>query len=117
MKRTAVKLKRTAIKIDLRNQQKFSESSNLRGQTLKKLNILEYYQKQLGTKAKPNDKGYIKTLCPFHKETKPSFSANTKTGNWKCRGVCDDSGSIFKFHKRKHNFKTIDEAIKDLAVN
>jgi len=51
-------------------------------------------------------------LCPLHPEKKPSFSANTKTGQWICRSSCG-SGNVIDFHARIHNM-TSKEAVEDL---
>mgnify|MGYP000165647286 CR=1 FL=1 len=38
--------------------------------------------------------------CPFHQETKPSFSVNEEQGLFYCFG-CQASGDIFDFYGRK----------------
>ena len=37
--------------------------------------------------------------CPFHQETKPSFSINEEQGTFYCFG-CQASGDIFDFYGR-----------------
>lgn len=39
--------------------------------------------------------GEYKGLCPFHRETKPSFSINARSGLWYCHG-CQRGGSANK---------------------
>jgi DNA primase len=108
-------IKRRAVISDSKDQQKDPVSINTLSSIKQKLNILKYYQDQLGIKTTPNSKGYITALCPFHKDSNPSFSANVKSGNWICRGACDKRGSIFIFHKKKNGYKTTDEATRNLA--
>ncbi len=52
--------------------------------------------------------------CPFHQETKPSFSVNEEEGMFYCFG-CQASGDIFDFYARINglDFK---EALEQLAV-
>jgi hypothetical protein len=115
MNRNAIKFKRQAVIFDPEDKQKFSKQSNLRRKIKQKLDITKYYQEQLDITTTPNSKGYINTLCPFHKDTSPSLSIDTNTGNCTCRGACGEKWSIFKFDQKKNNYKTIEEATRDLA--
>ena len=38
-------------------------------------------------------------LCPFHKDTKPSFNANIETGLWLCRS-CQEKGNAYQFAQK-----------------
>lgn len=115
MERTAIKIKRQAVISNPEDQQKFSQLRKLQKKILRKLDITKYYQEQLGIAITPKDKGYFSALCPLHSDTKPSLSINIKKGTWKCWGACSDGGSIFKFHQKKNNFNTIEEAVRSLA--
>ena len=44
----------------------------------------------------------LKAICLFHTDTDPSFTANSRTGLFKCFG-CGAAGSIFDFYARTHN--------------
>lgn len=52
-------------------------------------------------------------ICPFHGDTKNSFSVQFSTGLWNCKG-CGAKGDIFTFHGQKKglDFK---ETLKDLV--
>lgn len=51
--------------------------------------------------------------CPFHQETKPSFSVNESMGMFYCFG-CQASGDIFEFYSRI-NGVDFNEALEQLA--
>jgi len=51
--------------------------------------------KPRGIKLRKNGKGY-KGCCPFHEETKPSFSVNPEQNLWNCFG-CDKGGDVIRF--------------------
>jgi DNA primase, catalytic core len=51
--------------------------------------------------------------CPFHQETKPSFSVNEEEGFFYCFG-CQASGDLLDFYKRINGLETR-EAIEQLA--
>jgi len=51
--------------------------------------------KSRGVKLRKNGKGY-KGCCPFHEETKPSFSVNPEQNLWNCFG-CDKGGDAIRF--------------------
>ena len=57
--------------------------------------------------------GRFKGLCPFHKESTPSFTINTAQNMFYCFG-CTLGGDVFKFimHQRGLSFQ---EAVQDLA--
>lgn len=58
----------------------------------------------------------INGRCPFHEDTSDSFSANTKTGMWKCFAGCGE-GNYVSFYAKLHGINTSD-AYKDiLKVN
>jgi DNA primase len=115
MEKTAIKIERQAVISNPEDQQKFSKMTDLRRKIKQILNITKYYQETLKITTTPNAKGYINTLCPFHKDTSPSLSVYTKTGNCICRGACNEKWSIFQFHKKTGKFKTIAKATRNLA--
>ena len=51
--------------------------------------------KSRGVKLRKNGKGY-KGCCPFHEETKPSFSVNPEQNLWNCFG-CNKGGDAIRF--------------------
>lgn len=57
-------------------------------------------------------KNYV-GLCPFHSETKPSFTVNPEKQIFHCFG-CKKGGDIFKFWMEYHNVSFF-EALRDLA--
>ncbi|MDR0466346.1 MAG: DNA primase [Deltaproteobacteria bacterium] len=52
--------------------------------------------------------------CPFHQETKPSFSINEETGLFHCFG-CNASGDLFSFYGRINNLD-FSECLEHLAA-
>ena len=44
-------------------------------------------------------------LCPFHKESNPSFSVDLKTGKWHCFTE-DDGGNFVSFWAKYHGVDT-----------
>jgi DNA primase catalytic core len=53
------------------------------------------FVKSRGVKLRKNGKGY-KGCCPFHEETKPSFSVNPEQNLWNCFG-CGTGGDVIRF--------------------
>ena len=51
--------------------------------------------------------------CPFHQETKPSFSVNPEAGFYYCFG-CQASGDIIEFYRAMHGLE-FGEAVEALA--
>lgn len=60
--------------------------------------------------------GRLMAPCPFHQETKPSFSINDEEGFFYCFG-CQASGDIFDFYGRMHGleFRETLEALAEEA--
>ena len=52
--------------------------------------------------------------CPFHQETKPSFSIDEATGRFYCFG-CQATGDLFEFYGR-YNGLDFQESLEQLAV-
>jgi hypothetical protein len=76
-------------------------------------NYSTFYGKYLQRIKKNSGDEHI-ALCPFHDDTKPSFSFNSKTGQYYCHG-CKTKGDIFTFYGKKHringNFPAILQGI------
>ena len=54
-------------------------------------------------------------FCPFHPNTRtPAFVVFPDTGNWRCFGVCNEGGDIFKFVMKKEGWD-FPEALRRLA--
>ena len=49
-----------------------------------------------------NKNGQIRTVCPFHKDTKPSFSLNIVKGLYKCYS-CGEQGNVYSFVRKHYN--------------
>jgi hypothetical protein len=56
----------------------------------------------------------MKALCPFHKESSPSFNMNCTTGVFYCHG-CEASGDIFTFYAKTHGLDVERDFSKVLA--
>ena len=55
-----------------------------------------------------------KGLCPFHKETRPSFFVYPDGRGWYCFGSCQEGGDLFNF-VMKHKRVSFPEAVEILA--
>lgn len=78
--------------------------------------VVEYYMERI-------DKGVDLTLtpkvcCPFHHETKPSFSYSIETKTWRCFGACHTGGGVVELHymKNRDRFGNKEEAKKHLEA-
>ena len=72
-----------------------------------------FYRAALTWKGKPNGKGWILAVCPFHGDTDPSLAVNLQSGGFHCFG-CGEKGDLISFHA-KLNGLSFREAINDLA--
>ena len=81
--------------------------------TIKRSVDLRALVESKGIKLKKNGKGYV-GLCPFHDDTNPSLSVNTKTNLWQCFG-CKAGGDAIRFVEL---FDKVDftEAVKQLSA-
>jgi hypothetical protein len=61
--------------------------------------ITAYFSERLGESITPNSKGQASALCPFHQDTNPSLSLNTRMGVWKCHAGCG-GGDMEQFERR-----------------
>lgn len=52
-----------------------------------------------------DSKGNLKALCPFHKETEPSFSINTESGVYRCFG-CNETGNIIRLVRHMEHLES-----------
>ncbi len=89
------------------------EKNDLKSQVLSAIRYADYYQSAVEG-LKPVGGGQALGICPFHGDTKNSFSVSLEApGLWNCKG-CGASGDIFTFHQRANNmdFKA---ALNDLA--
>jgi DNA primase catalytic core len=56
---------------------------------------------------------YLKAICPFHKETEPSFTITPERNQFYCFG-CKEKGDAFDFLMKINNYTFID-ALKEIA--
>jgi len=79
---------------------------------LSRIDFVSYYEKYFKFETKHGNNW--SALCPFHKESKPSFFVEAATGRWVCKGSCSVGGDLFSFHMKYHNcnFK---ESLEQLA--
>ena len=75
-------------------------------------NPLIYYRTYFGD-LRTGSGDWASALCPFHSDTKPSFSVNLKHGGWKCF-ACGESGDLIQFHMNI-NHLTFIKAVTDLG--
>lgn len=56
---------------------------------------------------------YMQGLCPFHGESKPSFSVNTETGSYKCFSCGERGRDVLDFQKKRYSqeFKEAAQAL------
>jgi DNA primase len=57
----------------------------------------------------------LKSLCPFHKETTPSFGISLKKGLYHCFS-CGSGGDAITLHQKLGNFAEPWEAMIDLSI-
>jgi DNA primase len=76
-----------------------------------KLDIVEIAQKYVKLRLVGK---YYTGLCPFHKETKPSFYVSSEMQIFKCFG-CNEGGNVFKFLMKIENlnFEQVVEKLKE----
>ncbi len=73
-----------------------------------------YYRQTLpALKGKPNSKGWILAICPFHADSDLSLAVNLHNGGFHCFG-CGKKGGVISFHA-KLNHLSFRDAIDDLA--
>ena len=69
-------------------------------------NIVDYRQEYMTTLAKASPKGNsVIGCCPFHNDTKPSFSADTVTGKYCCFS-CGESGNFIGYWAKLNSVDT-----------
>jgi len=75
-------------------------SSDLKTTTLNHFegDFCTFYERYV-TNASKIGRNEYKALCPFHKETNPSFNFNRETGLYYCHG-CDKGGDFIDFYAR-----------------
>ncbi len=81
-----------------------------------RLNIVDVVRRYV--ELKPNGHRWV-APCPFHQETKPSFSVNEEMGMFYCFG-CHASGDVFDFYSRINglNFKeTLEQLAAEAGIN
>ena len=72
-----------------------------------------YYRTALTWKGKPNVKGWILAVCPFHADSAPSLAVNLHNGGFHCFG-CGEKGDLISFHAKLNSFP-FRKAVNDLA--
>lgn len=86
--------------------------------TLSPADYRRYFEAELPGQeiSKANTGGWVKTLCPFHADTKtPSLQINfLREGAFKCFG-CSKTGDLFTWHMERHGVVFAD-AVKQVAA-
>ena len=85
--------------------------TNITDQIKEKIDIAEFLKEYI--QLTPAGRNF-KALCPFHKESNPSFVISPDRQTWYCFGGCNDGGDIFKFLMKFENLEFY-EALKILA--
>ena len=85
--------------------------TNITDQIKEKIDIAEFLKEYV--QLTPAGRNF-KALCPFHKESNPSFVISPDRQTWYCFGGCNDGGDIFKFLMKFENLEFY-EALKILA--
>jgi DNA primase len=67
-------------------------------------NYKSFFENYL-TKIQKGGGAEYKAICPFHKDTNPSFAFNNETGKWYCHG-CSKKGDVFNFYGNIKNLET-----------
>jgi DNA primase len=91
------------------------ENGNVVRLVKERLNIVDVVRRYVGLK---RNGARWTAPCPFHQETKPSFSVNEELGVFHCFG-CQASGDIFDFYSRINglDFKeTLEQLAQDAGV-
>ena len=58
---------------------------------------------------------FVKVLCPFHEDTRPSLSIDMEEGWYKCHACGEGGGGITKFHMTRYSL-TYKQTIKELEA-
>lgn len=61
----------------------------------------EYYLNIAKLKVVSENDKEINAHCPFHEDSKKSFSVDKSTGLWNCFGECQEGGNIVQFHSKQ----------------
>ena len=85
--------------------------TNITDQIKEKIDIAEFLKEYI--QLTPAGRNF-KALCPFHKESNPSFVISPDRQTWYCFGGCNDGGDIFKFLMKFENLEFY-EVLKILA--
>ena len=76
-------------------------------------NSITYYEKQ-GIKLIGSGE-WRDSICPFHKDTKPSLRVNVEKGAYRCMACGARGGDVLAFHMHKHGLGFI-QAAKELGA-
>lgn len=55
------------------------------------------------------------TLCPFHRDTRPSLRINTETGAYRCMSCGAKGCDVLDFHRARHGL-SFPQAARDLGA-
>jgi len=81
-----------------------------------KIPVTESLLVRLGLKRIKSGASEIKAICPFHAETKPSWSINRTSGLWRCYG-CREKGDlpslVLRVHSHIYSYREAIQWIKD----
>jgi CHC2 zinc finger len=56
-----------------------------------------FYSRELRNMGRRNPKGWVRALCPFHPDSRPSLHANLQTGGFYCFSCGAKGGDVLDF--------------------
>ena len=77
-----------------------------------KIDYFEFYKQYLPELMQRGKLAW--STCPWHAETRPSFSIDLHCGIWRCWGSCNVGGDCFRFYQKFYG-TTFSEAVQKIA--
>lgn len=86
------------------------DKNSLANKIINELDIVDFIGQDINLIKRGNN--YV-GICPFHEDTKPSYTVNRDKKYSKCF-VCGSGGNVISYYQKRKNI-TYEEALKDLA--
>lgn len=86
------------------------DKNSLASKIINELDIVDFIGQDINLIKRGNN--YV-GICPFHEDTKPSYTVNRDKKYSKCF-VCGSGGNVISYYQKRKNI-TYEEALKDLA--